>query len=411
MLTREDCAAMDAADPLASKRDAFELPDAIYLDGNSLGALPRATSPRVKALIEKEWGGDLIGSWNTNAWIDYPLDIGSRIAALIGAAPDTVLCTDSVSNNIFKVLGATLALQPDRRVIVSLRDNFPTDLYMAQGLQTLVGDARCELRTTTRDELASAIDDSVAIVMLTEVNFRTGERLDMQYWTTRAHEAGAMVLWDLSHSAGAMPIELETCNVDFAVGCGYKFLNGGPGAPAFVYAARRHHAALRQPLSGWMGHARPFDFSPAYEPAPGIERFASGTPSILAMAALSCGLDVFDDVDMSVLRQKSLALGDVFIELVEESGALSPLTLASPREHADRGSQVCFRHEHAYPMIQALIADGVIGDFREPDILRFGLTPLYLRFVDIFDAVTRLSQIVSTERWRAPAFNERNRVT
>ena len=409
---RDEISSMDAADPLAHLREKFVLnADEIYLDGNSLGPLPKATPERLARVIESEWGKDLIRSWNTNHWIDYPARIGERIAKIIGAAPGTTLCVDSVSNNLFKLLAAALALRPERRVILSLDNNFPTDLYIAQGLQSLIGRDRCELRAESQDALESAIDESVAVVMLTEVNFRTGERLPMKTLTQRAHDAGALALWDLSHSAGAVPVALEDCDADFAVGCGYKFLNGGPGAPAFLYAASRHHDHLTQPLTGWMGHARPFDFPLAYEPAPGIQRFASGTPSILAMAALDSALDVFDNVDMRAVREKSLALSDLFIELVESSPVLKELSLASPRDHSIRGSQVCFRHPNAFPMIQALIAEGVIGDFREPDILRFGITPLYLRYADIAEAVKRLEGIVETGRWREPVFNERSKVT
>lgn len=412
MITRDDCASMDAADPLAHLRDAFDLPsDTIYLDGNSLGALPRVTPARLAKVIEAEWGQELIRSWNSNQWIDYPTRIGERIARLVGAAPGQVISTDSVSNNLFKLLAAGLALRPDRTTILSVTDNFPTDLYIAQGLQRLLGTERCNVRAVAAEDLQTALLDDVAIVMLTEVNFRTGERFDMKAWTDRAHASGALILWDLSHSAGAMPISLDACDVDMAVGCGYKFLNGGPGAPAFLYAAKRLHDDLHQPLSGWLGHARPFDFTADYEPAPGILRFASGTPSILAMAALDCGLEVFEGLNLGSLRHKSLAQGDLLIELIESREALTTLKLASPREHVKRGSQVCFRHEGAYAMCQALIADGVIGDFREPDILRFGLAPLYLRHVDIFDAVEKLEAIAATGRWREPVYNERGKVT
>ena len=410
--TREDCAAEDRADPLARQRAEFTLPDGvIYLDGNSLGALPKATPARVAEVIEREWGRDLITSWNRHAWIDLPLRLGDKIARLIGAAPGEVAVGDSTSIDLFKVLAAALRLRPDRSVILSERDNFPTDLYTAEGLIELLG-GRHRLRLVDAGEVPAAIDQETACVMLTHVNYRTGAVYDMSAVTRAARASGALMIWDLAHSAGAMPIDLGAAGADFAVGCGYKYLNGGPGAPAFIYAPRRHQADFHQPLSGWMGHAAPFAFEPSYRPADGIARALCGTPPILSMAALEIGIDTVLAADMAALRGKSMALGDLFIRLIDEQGgAALGLKLASPRDAAQRGSQVSFHHADGYPVMQALIARGIIGDFRQPDILRFGFAPLYLRYVDIWDTAGALIDILRSRRWDSPEFKRRATVT
>jgi kynureninase len=403
--------ALDLADPLAPMRDKFFLPRGIiYLDGNSLGALPRVTRRRLNEVIQQEWGERLIRSWNESGWIEAPQRVGDKIARLIGARPGEVIVTDSTSINLFKTLAAALALRPDRHVVLSTRDNFPTDLYMAQGLIQQLG-GRHELRLVQSDELEESLTEEVATLMVTHVNYQSGRILDMPRLTRRAHEQGALALWDLSHSAGALPVDLATADADLAVGCGYKYLNGGPGAPAFLYVARRHQASFSQPLSGWLGHAQPFAFVSDYAPAEGIARYLSGTPGILSLAALECGIDLLLEADMSRIRAKSLALTTLFIELVESRLRRFGLELATPRDTAIRGSQVSFHHPEGYAMMQALIHDGVIGDFRMPDIMRFGFTPLYLRYVDVWDAVTRLRRILVDKTWDQPTLKQRQKVT
>ena len=410
-MTRADAVALDRADPLAGFRDCFALPDGIiYLDGNSLGALPKATAARVAGVVEGEWGQDLIRSWTKHSWIDLPLRIGDKIARLIGARPGEVVVADSTSINLFKVMAAALRLRPGRRVILSETGNFPTDLYVAQGLIELLG-GRHELRLVAPEALAAAIDEDVALVSLTHVNYRSGLVHDMVGLTRRAHEAGALVLWDLAHSAGALPVDLDGCDADFAVGCGYKYLNGGPGAPAFLRIARRLHGEIRMPLTGWLGHAEPFAFETGFRPAPGIARAIVGTPPVLSLAALEIGIDIALEADMAAVRRKSLALSRLFIDLVAQHGAGLGLTLASPLRDEQRGSQVSFAHPEGYAVMQALIARGVIGDFRAPDILRFGFAPLYLRFVEIWDAVASLREILGTREWDRAEFKARAAVT
>jgi kynureninase len=410
--TRADAEALDRADPLAPLRAGFHLPDDIlYLDGNSLGPLAYAVRDRVRAVVDAEWGQGLIGSWNEAGWVELPRRVGDKIAKLVGAAEGTIVATDSTSVNLFKVLAAATTLRPERRVVVSERSNFPTDLYMAEGLAALLARGH-ELRLAdSADELPGLIDDSVAVLMLTHVNYRSGLVHDMAALTQAAHDAGALAVWDLAHSAGALPVDLAGADADFAVGCGYKYLNGGPGAPAFLYVAPRHQAEVRQPLSGWFGHAAPFRFEPGYAPAPGIDRFLTGTPGVLSMSALDAALDLFGAVDMAALRQKSVALCEFFLARVEATSGALGVTLASPRDAARRGSQVSFAHPHAYAVMQALIARGVIGDFRAPDILRFGFTPLYTRFVDAFDAARELQAVLAGEEWKRPEFNVQRAVT
>lgn len=410
-LTRADLEALDAQDPLAPFRDRFDLPaGVIYLDGNSLGALPRATVERVQNLVTREWGQDLIRSWNVHGWIDLPRRVGDKIARLIGAEPGEVVVTDSTSINLFKVLAAALRLCPDRRVILSDTGNFPTDLYMAQGLIDLIG-SRHELRLVDETEVADAIDGDVAVVMLTQVNYRTGYLHDMATITELAHNRGALVIWDLAHSAGALPVDLNGCGVDFAVGCGYKYLNGGPGAPAFVFVAQRRQDQVRSPLWGWLGHAEPFAFELTYRPAEGIGRFLCGTPPVISLAALEVGVDMLLEADIHAVRHKSVKLGQLFIQLVEQELAPFGFELASPRDPERRGSQVSLRHPEGYPIMQALISRGVIGDFRAPDILRFGFAPLYVRYADVWDTVSVLRDIMETEAWNCAEFRVREKVT
>lgn len=412
LTSRDEAQARDAADPLAGMRAHFALPDdVVYLDGNSLGALPHAVRDRLARTIDDEWGRGLIRSWNDAGWIDLPARVGARIARLIGAPAQTVFAADSISVNLFKLLSAALALRPERRVIVSERGNFPTDLYMAQGLIAQLDRGHRLLLVDDAGEIPAALGDDTAVLMLTHVDYRSGAMHDMEALTRLAHEAGALTLWDLAHSAGAVPLDLAGANVDFAVGCGYKYLNGGPGAPAFFHVAARHADAFVQPLAGWFGHEEPFAFAPDYRPAPGAARYLCGTPPVLAMAALDAALELWDAVDMARLRAKSLALTDTFIAAVE---ALCPdmgLELVTPRDPARRGSQVSFRHPQGYAVMQALIARGVIGDFRAPDILRFGFTPLYTRFTDVFDAADILREVLETRAYTHPQFQTRARVT
>lgn len=409
MKTRDEIKALDAADPLAGFKSRFDLPDGvIYLDGNSLGARPASVPGRMEDVLRQEWGEDLIRSWNTHDWINAPRRLGAKIARLIGAEADEVLAGESTSVNIFKSLCACLQLSPERSVILSERGNFPTDAYMMEGLATLSG-GRIRQRLVETSEIAEALDDDVAALLLTHTNYKSGRLHDMKALTHLAQARGIPVIWDLSHSAGALPVELNDCGADFAVGCGYKYLNGGPGAPAFLFVAKRHQEVVSPILSGWLGHARPFAFEDQYEPAPGIDRFQCGTPAILGLAALECGLDIMLEADMDAIRTKSRALGDLFIEQVEER--LDGFELRSPRDAQQRGSQVSFAHEHGYPIMQALIARGVIGDFRAPDILRFGFTPLYVGFDDVARAVDHLVEVMTAEEWREPRFNQRAAVT
>ena len=423
-MTRDDCVTLDTQDPLAKHRGKFVIPaGVIYLDGNSLGALPRAAIDRVARVVEHEWGEGLIRSWNTAGWIELPRRVGAKIAHLIGAQTHEVICADSTSVNLFKVLTTALRLQAsrpkvslrERKVILSETTNFPTDLYVAQGVIDLLGQGH-EIRLVEFDEVADAIDDRTAVVMLTHVNFRTGAMHDMSALTSRAHGAGALAVWDLSHSAGAVPVDMNGAGADFAVGCGYKYLNGGPGAPAFVFAASRHLAAISddtyaQPLSGWLGHHAPFEFVADYQPAASIDRYAVGTPSIVALSALEVGVDTVLAAGIDALRAKSIALTRLFIELIEQRCSELGLTLASPRTASHRGSQVCWSHPHAYAVMRALIQRGVIGDFRSPDIVRFGFAPLYVSYADVWDAVQALHQVLAEREWQRSEFQTREAVT
>ena len=424
MTTRDDCLALDAADPLRALRDQFDIPAAtIYLDGNSLGVMPRSTPARVAAVVTQEWGTDLIQSWNKHGWFEMPGRVGDKIARLIGAGAGEVVATDSTSVNLFKVLSAAMAIAtadaPQRRRIVSERSNFPTDLYIAEALCRQHG---WELVLVEPEEITAALHADVAILMLTHVNYRTGAMHDMAAVTAAAHAAGILAVWDLAHSAGAVPVDLRSAGADFAVGCGYKYLNGGPGAPAFVWVSPRHADRFWQPLAGWWGHAAPFAFTPDYRPAPGIARYQCGTQPMISLAALECGVDTVLAAEplggLAALRAKSLALTDLFIGLVEARCAGHGLGLATPRDPAHRGSQVCLtRDQGAYAIVQALIARGVIGDYRagdggrHQDILRFGFTPLYLGFADVWDAVEHLRQVLETGEWQRPEFSRQQAVT
>ncbi|MBC7444942.1 MAG: kynureninase [Polaromonas sp.] len=477
--TLQDCRALDAQDPLRALKEQFILPEGvIYLDGNSLGPLPKASAARVLEALTQEWGQGLIRAWNSAGWLEAPQRLGDKIARLVGAGPGELVVADSTSVNLYKVLSAALAMAaedaPARRVLVSERSNFPTDLYIAQALCQERG---LRLLLVEPQDIAAALTADVAVLLLTQVNYRTGALHDMAAVTAAAHAAGSLAVWDLAHSAGAVPVDLHAAQADFAVGCGYKFLNGGPGAPAFVWAHPRHVARCRQPLAGWWGHAAPFEFTPDYRPAPGIGRFLCGTPPVLSLTALDCGIDTVLAAEplggMAALRAKSLALTDLFIELVEARCAGHGLELATPRAHAQRGSQVCLSHSSgphapplggsrppegadtalgrpgestcphalplrgplppggadtalgrpggggsgAYAIVQALIARGVIGDFRagdggrHPDILRFGCTPLYLGFEDVWQAVEHLRQVLDTGEWQRPEFSQKQAVT
>ena len=410
--------ARDREDPLAALRDRFLVPDdVIYLDGNSLGVLPKGVAERVSAAVSEEWGGGLIRSWNAAGWVDLPARVGARIADMIGARPDCVIAADSTTVNLFKVLSAAVALQPGRSKIVTETRNFPTDNYIAEGVIRQCGGHHQLVHIDRPEDIPAALDSDVAVLMLTHVNYRNGRVHDMAALTRAAQDVGALVIWDLAHSAGALPVDLEGCHVDFAVGCGYKYLNGGPGAPAFLYAAPRHQGGFQQPLSGWFGHADPFNFAPAYRAAGDISQYQCGTPPVLSMIALEAALEAWDGVSMGAVRAKSMALTDYFIDLVEARCAGHGLTLISPRDARDRGSQVSFTHTTdsgdfgGYAIISALIAEGVIGDFRAPDVLRFGFTPLYTRFVDVWHAVDRLATVMDERRWDQPQFHTRKKVT
>ena len=404
-MTLDEARALDAADPLAAYREQFALPDGvIYLDGNSLGALPKATPAALADVATRQWGDRLIRSWN-EGWIDAPQRIGGKIAPLIGAAADEVIVGDTTSTHLFKALVAALRSNPDRHTVLSEAGNFPTDLHIAEGAVACVPGAR--LKVVAREDIAAALDGDTAVLLLTHVHYKTSDRFDMTAWTARAHDAGALMLWDLSHSVGAVPVNLDGANADLAVGCTYKYLNGGPGAPAFLYVAKRWQDTLASPLSGWMGHAAPFAFEDAYRPAPGMKRWLAGTPAMLSTAALETALDLWADIDQHAVATKSAQLFDILAAAGDALG----LDCVSPRDSAKRGSHISFRHLHAYELTQALIARGVIGDFRDPDILRLGLTPLYLSYEHVWRAGEILREIVETESWRDPVYFQRLAVT
>ena len=419
-----ECQALDQQDPLRSLRELFQLPEGvIYLDGNSLGVLPKAAPARIAQAVAQEWGTDLIKSWNTAGWFQLPLKVGNKIARLIGAKENEVVAADSTSINLFKVLSAALSISkadhPQKNIVLSERTNFPTDLYIAEALCKERG---YQLKLVEAEELQNALQHDVAVLMLTHVNYRTGAMLNMKDMTTAAHAVGALTVWDLAHSAGAVPVDLNGAHADFAVGCGYKYLNGGPGAPAFVWVNPKHTDRFWQPLTGWWGHAAPFEFTPNYLPAAGITRYQCGTQPILSLTALDTGLDAFLEVEkrggMNALRHKSLALTGLFMQLVQSQLQGHGFGIATPVPDDLRGSQVSLtRKEGAYAIVQALIARGVIGDFRagdgqhHPDILRFGLTPLYIGFADVWHAVRHLKEVMDNQEWQQARFSQKHAVT
>ncbi|HEX8533754.1 MAG TPA: kynureninase [Allosphingosinicella sp.] len=409
-MTVEEVCALDAADPLRAFRERFFIPEGlIYLDGNSLGVLPRATAERQRKVVELEWGVSLIRSWNDHGWIDAPQRIGAKIARLIGARPHEVIVADSVTVNLFKLITAAARLAPDRHALLSEAGNFHTDLHVASGAVEAVPGMRLEVKP--RHQVEEGIGPDTNLLLLTHVHYKTGERFEMGRITALAKAAGARTIWDLSHSAGAVPLRLNEDGAELAVGCGYKYLNGGPGAPAFLYVAEHLQEQLAPMLRGWMGHAAPFDFTDDYLPAPGIARFLAGTPPMLSMSALESGIDAFEGAEMDALWEKSARLFDLFARLVEQRCGGHGLECVSPPEAERRGSHISYRHEHAFEICQALIAAGVIGDFRSPDVVRFGITPLYLGYEDIWQAVDRLAQTLESGSWRDPRFSVRGKVT
>lgn len=410
LTTRGDCVALDASDVLAALREEFTLNEGeIYLDGNSLGPVSRAVPTRVNEVINAEWGQGLARSWNDAGWMEMPIRLGDRLAPLIGAQPGEVLVGDTLTFMLAKLIGGALDQRVERHVVLTDVANFHSDLYIVQAMAARAG-RPVTVKAIERDAFERELDDDVALVMLTQVDFRSGELLDMKAITKMVHEAGALMLWDLAHSAGALPIDVSDADADFAAGCGYKYLNGGPGAPAFLYVRKSWQGVLQNPLPGWLGHARPFDFEYDYEPAKGMQAFVTSSPSIIALAALDGALDVWDRVTIDQVRKKSLALTDLFMELVE---ARLPrvFEIVTPREHAKRGSQVALRHPDAYGVIQSLLECGVVGDFRDPDIARFGFAPLYVRYVDVFDGVERLVDVMNAQGFKNPKFATRRPVT
>ncbi len=406
-MDRADLARRDDQDPLRRLREHFVLPDdVLYLDGNSLGALQTSVSDRVQRVVAVEWGAGLIRSWNEAGWVALPARVAGRLAPLVGADADELTVADSTSANLFKAVVAMARLRPERGVLLADDRNFPTDLYMAGGAAELLG---LDLRVVPADDLIAAIDDDVAVVTATEVDYRDGSRRDLRAATDTAHAAGALTVWDLSHSTGAVAVDLHGWGADAAVGCTYKYLNGGPGSPAFLYVARRHHDDAGSPLRGWFGHAEPFAFEPDYRAADGASRFQNGTPSVVALSALDAALEVWDGVDVTAVASRASELTDLFIDLVDDLGS-ADLEIITPRDPARRGAQVSLRHAEAYRVMRALIAHDVIGDHRPPDVLRFGFSPLYLRRVDVWDAVEHLGAILADGRWRDPAYEGRETV-
>ena len=408
---RNWCEAMDSADPLAGFRDRFVLPKGmIYLGSDSLGAMPKAAPARATDVVEREWGNDLIKSWNSAGWFELPTRLGDMLAPLIGAEAGEVVVCDSTSQNLFKVLSTAVAMRPDRSVLILEGSNFPTNNYIAQGVAAATG-GRVRVQFCEKDEILGAIDETTVAVAITHVHFKTGHIHDMAAITARAQQMGALAIWDLCHSAGAMPVDLNGCNADFAVGCTYKYLNGGPGSPAFLFAAKRNQGKVQQPVTGWWGHAAPFAFDRDYRPQTDIRQFLIGTQPIVSMSLVEMGLDIHRAADMAAIRAKSMALTNLFIRLVEERCAGHGFRLISPRLATERGSQVSFAHAQGYPIMRALIAAGVIGDFRAPDTVRFGFAPLYIGYADVWEAVERLLAIMEGEVWQRPEFHTLEAVT
>lgn len=392
---------------MATQQQFYQPEGLIYLDGNSLGMLPQNVPERLQQVIQQQWGEHLINGWNQHGWLQLPLTVGDKLAPLVGAAPGQMICCDSISIHLFKLLAAALAAQPERREIVSSADNFPTDLYMAQGLQQFLGNERCQLRLVAESDLLDAISAQTAVVLVTEVNFRSGRRLDIAALSARAHQLGARIIVDLAHSAGALPVALDDWQVDYAVGCTYKYLNAGPGAPAFAYVAKRHQSSLQQPLQGWLGHADPFAFQPNYQPAEDIRSLLTGTPSILALAAVDAALEAFAGVNMTQLQQQALALADQFHQRLSAAGLIDQFERLTPFEPQARGSQLSYAHPHAYAICQAWIEAGVIADFRAPNVLRLGITPLYLSAYQVALAADKLIVIMQTQRYLDARYQQR----
>ena len=410
MTTRQECAALDQSDELGHFRNEFILRnDEIYLDGNSLGPLSKSVQRRVSETLNAEWGEGLIRSWNAAGWMEQPTRLGDRIAPLIGAQPGEVLVADTLTFLIAKLVGGALALQPERDIILTDRANFHSDLYIIEAMSKMAG-RPITVKAIDRSDLDGELNERVALVELTHVDFRTGEALDLAGITKKVHDVGALVLWDFAHSAGAVELDVTSANVDFAAGCGYKYLNGGPGAPAFLYIRKTWQGKIGNPLPGWLGHARPFNFEPTFEAAPGVQGFVTSSPSVIALAALDGALEVWDQVTMAQVRRKSVALTDLFLNLVGER-LPDVFVNVTPVDQERRGSQVALAHPEGYAIIQALIARGVIGDFRDPDICRFGFAPLYVRFVDVFDAVEHIVAVIENDEYRDPRFAVRNAVT
>tara|TARA_B110000438_G_scaffold62815_1_gene63359 strand:+ start:44306 stop:45541 length:1236 start_codon:yes stop_codon:yes gene_type:complete len=404
--------ALDSADPFAEVRKAFSIPvNKIYLDGNSLGPLTLVAKQRALEVIEKQWGNDLIASWNLHDWINLPITVGEKIAPLLGASSNQTICCDSVSINLFKLITCALAGNPERTTILSTTNNFPTDLYVAEGIQGLLGENRCRLQLVENHELNSALKQKPGVLLLTQTDYRTGEIFDIEKLTSQAHANGTPVIWDLSHSVGVLPLEMDKWNVDFAVGCTYKYLNGGPGAPAFLYVAHNQQENCFQPLSGWMGHKAPFEFLSTYTASNGINKFLSGTPPILSMSVLDAALAVYEKIDIHQLREKSIQLTELFMSLLGETGTLRQLQLRSPISAKIRGSQLAFAHQNSFGISQALAAKQVIADFRSPDLLRFGFSPLTLRYEDIWLAVEALQEVMAEEQYLLPEYNKKLKVT
>jgi kynureninase len=411
LVSREACLARDASDPIGALRDRFVIPDGvIYLDGNSLGPMPRAAANALSRTIEQEWGQDLIKSWNSAGWFDMPLRIGDRVGALIGAAPGQTVVCDTTSINLYKAVHAAIGLRPDRDVVIAEAASFPTDLYIIEGAMASAGrPMQRQLVGTDGPSVEVLLDERVAVVVLSHVDYRTGALLDAAAITEKIHKAGALVVWDLCHSAGVIEFAFDRDKIDFAVGCTYKYLNGGPGSPAFVSVATAHQAAARHPLSGWWGHAAPFAFDRDFRPDAGIRRFLCGTPPIISLRGVDAALDALEGVEVAALRERSLALTELFMMRV--SALLPGLDIVTPREPSLRGSQVAIVFDHGYAVVQAMIERGVIGDFRAPDTMRFGFAPLYLRFADVWDAAEILAECVHTQVWRDPRYDQRLAVT
>jgi kynureninase len=411
LLKKSEFIALDAASTLSGVRQRFSIPDGvIYMNGNSLGAMPKSVGDSLSAFVEKEWGQDLIRSWNVNGWYVLASQLGEQVSRLIGAAPDEVIFSDSTSVNLYKLVVTALNIKSQRKKIITDTDNFPTDLYILEGVAKSFGRG-IEIEVVDRKDVIDCIDRDTALLTLTQANYRTSELYDLQEVSKAAHRQGALVLWDLSHSCGAMPIDLNGANVDLATGCGYKYLNGGPGAPAFLYVAKRWQEQIDQPLTGWMGHKAPFAMSADYVPAEGITQMLTGTPPIASAICLREGLSVFDGISLTDVRAASMEMGKLFIELTDDLCRDYPLSLVSPVDGERRGSHIALRHENAYALMQELIANGVIGDFRAADIMRFAFTPLYLRYIDVWHAVAVLRTILETESWNKPEYATRAAVT